>query len=413
MSIALTHKDFDVKKWRKDFPILQRQVNGNTLIYFDNAASAQKPKAVIDEISTIYSNEYSNIHRGVHYLSQALTEKYENARSTVSNFINSKNTCQVIFTKGTTNAINLVAYSWGRKNIKSGDEIIITTMEHHSNIVPWQMLCEEKQAKLVVAPIDSDGNLIIDELYKCMHSKVKLLALAHVSNTLGTINPIKEIINEAHKHGIIVLVDGAQAVPHNKVDVQDLNCDFYAFSGHKLFGPSGIGVLYGKENLLNDMPPFEGGGDMIQSVSFEKTTYNDLPFKFEAGTPHISGAIALCTAIQYVSQIGMQNIAEYEQQLLHYATAKLSEIEGMRFFGQSKNKAAVISFLVNQVHPYDLGTLLDQMGIAVRTGHHCTEPLMQWFKIPGTVRASFAFYNTFDEIDVFVAALKKALKIVG
>ena len=402
----------DITAIRKDFPILSREINGKPLVYFDNGASSQKPIQVIDVISNYYKTENSNIHRGIHTLSQEATTAYEDARETLREFINSKQTHEVIFTKGTTDAINLVAYSFGKKYITKGDEIIISTMEHHSNIVPWQIICEEKGAFLKVVPINDDGEFLFDEYEKLLSDKTKLVAVTHVSNTLGTINPVKEIIDKAHQKGALVLIDGAQAVPHKKVDVQDLNCDFYVFSGHKMFGPTGVGILYGKENILNDLPPYQGGGDMIKTVTFEKTTYNELPHKFEAGTPNIIGGIGLAAAVKYIESIGIKNIEAYETELLNYATTEIQKIEGVKIIGEAKEKASVLSFLVEGTHPSDIGMIIDKLGIAIRTGHHCTEPLMNRFNIPGTARASFAFYNTKEEVDVFIEALKKAIKML-
>lgn len=399
---------FDVASIRKDFPILSRTVNGRPLVYFDNAATTQKPQVVIDAITKYYTHQNSNIHRGVHYLSQVATQAYEDSREKIRAFINAEKNHEVIFTKGTTDGINLVANGFGRKFIGAGDEIVISELEHHSNIVPWQMLCEEKGAVLRVAPINEVGEIVMEELFKLLSPRTKLVAISHVSNALGSVNPIKEIIKKAHDLNIPVLIDGAQAIQHTKVDVQDLDCDFYVFSGHKLFASTGVGILYGKEEFLNKMNPYQGGGDMIKTVTFEKTTYNELPHKFEAGTPHIEGGITLGTAIDYVNSIGLENISAYEQELLEYATEKLSQLEGIRFIGTAKEKASVISFLIDGVHPYDLGVILDKMGIAIRTGHHCTQPLMQKFNIPGTARASFAFYNTKEEVDVFIASVIKA-----
>ncbi len=399
---------FDVASIRKDFPILSRTVNGRPLVYFDNAATTQKPQVVIDAITKYYTHQNSNIHRGVHYLSQVATQAYEDSREKIRAFINAEKNHEVIFTKGTTDGINLVANGFGRKFIGAGDEIVISELEHHSNIVPWQMLCEEKGAVLRVAPINEVGEIVMEELLKLLSPRTKLVAISHVSNALGSVNPIKEIIKKAHDLNIPVLIDGAQAIQHTKVDVQDLDCDFYVFSGHKLFASTGVGILYGKEEFLNKMNPYQGGGDMIKTVTFEKTTYNELPHKFEAGTPHIEGGITLGTAIDYVNSIGLENISAYEQELLEYATEKLSQLEGIRFIGTAKEKASVISFLIDGVHPYDLGVILDKMGIAIRTGHHCTQPLMQKFNIPGTARASFAFYNTKEEVDVFIASVIKA-----
>jgi|TARA_R110000782_G_scaffold237188_1_gene323339 cysteine desulfurase/selenocysteine lyase len=399
-------------KIRKDFPILHRQVNGKPLIYFDNGATSQKPQQVIDVINRYYQHENSNIHRGIHTLSQEATDAYEKARTTVQQFINAKHNHEVIFTSGTTGSINLVASSFGKKHIHADDEIIISTMEHHSNIVPWQMLCEEKKAILKVIPINDKGELLIDEFKKLLSPKTKLVAVTHVSNTLGTINPVKEIIKLAKTAGAFVLIDGAQAVPHTKVNVQELDCDFYAFSAHKMFGPTGVGILYGKEAILNELPPYQGGGDMIKTVTFEKTTYNELPHKFEAGTPNIVGGLGSAAAIDYMNNIGIANIEAYEHELLSYATEKIKKIEGVRIIGEATNKASVLSFLVDGTHPSDIGMIIDKLGIAIRTGHHCTEPLMNRFDIPGTARASFAFYNTKEEIDTFILALERALKML-
>ncbi len=402
----------DLKKIRADFPILAQEVNGKPLVYFDNGATSQKPQQVIDVINTYYSNENSNIHRGIHTLSQVATDAYEKARKVVQAFINAEHEHEVIFTSGTTGSINTIASSFGKAHLKEGDEIIISTMEHHSNIVPWQMICEEKGANLKVVPINDAGEFLFDEYEKLLSSKTKLVAVTHVSNTLGTINPVKEIIAKAQEHGALTLIDGAQAVPHKKVDVRDLDCDFYVFSGHKMLGPTGVGILYGKETILNELPPYQGGGDMIKTVTFEKTTYNELPHKFEAGTPNIVGGIALASAIEYMNAIGIDNIASYEDELLTYATAQIKTIEGVRIIGEAQNKASVLSFVVDGTHPSDIGMIVDKLGIAIRTGHHCTEPLMNRFNIPGTARASFAFYNTTKEIDVFIEALKKAIKML-
>lgn len=402
----------NIEAIRKDFPILKREVNGKPLVYFDNGATSQKPQVVIDAISHYYSFENSNIHRGIHTLSQEATNAYEVAREKIRTFVNSKYSHEIIFTSGTTGSINLVASSFGKKFLKKGDEIIISTMEHHSNIVPWQMICEEKEAVLKVIPINDKGEIIFEEFEKLLSSKTKLVAVTHVSNTLGTINPIKEIITKAHSFNIPVLIDGAQAVPHTKVDVQDLDCEFYAFSGHKMFGPTGVGILYGKESWLNDLPPYQGGGDMIKTVTFEKTTYNELPHKFEAGTPNIVGGIGLGIAVDYMNSIGIEKIEAYEHELLVYATEQIKQIEGVQIIGEAKNKASVLSFVVDGTHPSDIGLILDKLGIAIRTGHHCTEPLMNRFNVPGTARASFAFYNTFEEIDIFITALKRAVKML-
>ncbi|MBL4651942.1 MAG: cysteine desulfurase [Flavobacteriales bacterium] len=409
----MTNFQQNINKIRADFPILSRKVYGKPLIYLDNAASSQKPSQVIDTISHYYENEHSNIHRGVHHLSAEATKRYEEARKTVQRFIGAEHSHEIIFTKGTTDAINLVANSFGNKFLNEGDEVIVSTLEHHSNIVPWQMICEARGAMLKVIPINEAGELLIDEFKLLLSDKTKIVAVNHVSNALGTINPIKEIITEAKRRDIPVLIDGAQAVPHMKVDVQELDCDFYAFSSHKMFGPTGVGILYGKEKLLNDIPPYQGGGDMIDKVTFEKTTYNDLPHKFEAGTPNIAGGIGLKAAIDYMNEIGVENIAAAERELLDYATQEITQIESVRLIGTAKEEASVLSFLVKDIHPYDIGTILDRLGVAVRTGHHCTEPLMDRFKIPGTVRASFAFYNTKSEIDVFISALKKAISMLS
>jgi cysteine desulfurase/selenocysteine lyase len=404
---------FDVDKIRKDFPILARTVYNRPLVYFDNAATTQKPQVVIDAITKYYEEENSNIHRGVHYLSQIGTQAYEDTRKSVKDFINAEHDYEIIFTRGTTESINLVASSFAKRYIRKGDEVLITGMEHHSNIVPWQMICEERQAKLLVVPINDTGEVELTELEKCFSEKTRIFALTHVSNALGTINPVKEIIEKAHKFNIPVLIDGAQAVSHQKVDVRELDCDFYCFSGHKIFGPTGIGVLYGKEKYLEEMPPYQGGGEMIKKVTFEKTEYNSLPFKFEAGTPNIADGIALKVALDYVSTIGLPDIAFYESELLHYATNELLNIDGLRIYGTSKNKTSVVSFLLENIHPYDTGTILDKLGIAVRTGHHCTQPIMDRFGIPGTVRASFAFYNTRQEIDIMIMALHKVKEMFG
>ncbi|NDV47342.1 cysteine desulfurase [Paludibacter sp. 221] len=402
----------DIQDIRNDFPILTEKIHGKNLIYFDNAATTQKPRCVVEKIEDAYYHYNANIHRGVHYLSQVATEANENSRGIIANFIHAKNNHEIIFTRGTTEAINLVAFSFGEAFCKEGDEIVVSVMEHHSNIVPWQMLCERKGMKLRVIPMNDRGELLMDEYKQLLNEKTRLVAIAHVSNVLGTINPVKEIINIAHKNEIPVLVDGAQAVPHLPVNVTELDADFYVFSGHKIYASTGIGVLYGKEKWLNLMPPYQGGGEMISTVTFEKTTYNELPFKFEAGTPDYVGSVALAEAIQYVEKIGLQNIDNYERELLNYATAKLSEVEGLRIIGTAKEKSAVISFLVGNIHPYDMGMLLDKLGIAVRTGHHCAQPLIDSLGIPGTVRASFAFYNTKEEIDTFVEAVKKVSEML-
>lgn len=397
---------------RADFPILSRRVNGKQLVYFDNGATAQKPQVVIDAISTYYEKQNSNIHRGVHTLSQEATAAYEAARVKIQKYINAPLEEEVIFTKGTTDGINLVANGFTRGVLQAGDEVIISEMEHHSNIVPWQMACEYTGAILKVAPMNDAGELIIEKFEELLSEKTKLVAITHVSNTLGTINPVKKIIKLAHENGTPVLLDGAQSVPHMKVDMQDLDCEFYAFSGHKMFGPTGTGVLYGKKEWLDKLPPYQGGGDMIKSVSFEKTTYNDLPHKFEAGTPNIAGGIGLGAAVDYLNQLDWKAVHQHEKSLLEYATKKINRIEGITIIGEAKNKAGVISFVHDTAHHYDLGTILDQLGIAIRTGHHCTEPLMKRCNVTGTARASFAFYNTKEEVDLFIAGLERALSML-
>jgi len=407
MSQQTQTKTFEVEKIRKDFPILNRKVNGYPLVYFDNAATAQTPTQVMDAIVDYYSNYNANIHRGVHSLSQEATDKYEEARIKIQKHFNAEKAHEIIFTSGTTHGINLIANGFSAL-INEGDEILVSAMEHHSNIVPWQMLCQKTGAKLKVIPMNEKGELIYSEFEKLVTSKAKLVFLNHVSNALGTVNPIKRIIKKAHENGAAVLIDGAQAAPHIQADVQDLDVDFYVVSAHKMCGPTGVGVLYGKEEWLEKLPPYQGGGEMIATVSFEKTTYAGLPHKFEAGTPNICGGIAFGAAIDFMTEIGFETIATYEHQLLKYATEKLKEIEGMKIYGEAVEKTAVISFNIDGLHPYDIGTLLDKMGIAVRTGHHCAQPVMDFFKIPGTVRASFAFYNTFHEIDLFIDGVKKA-----
>jgi cysteine desulfurase/selenocysteine lyase len=398
---------------KADFPILKQSVHGRRLVYLDNAATSQKPQVVIDALTTYYSTDNSNIHRGVHLLSERATRQYEDARVKAQQFINAAESKEIIFTRGTTEAINLVAGSYGRANVKARDEVLITAMEHHSNIVPWQILCEEKGARLRVAPINDDGELILEEFEKLLNQRTKIVSLPHVSNALGTINPIRAIVEIAHRHDVPVMVDGAQAAPHTKLDVRELDCDFYAFSGHKVFGPTGIGVLYGKAGLLDAMPPYQGGGDMIATVTFERTTYNSLPYKFEAGTPNIAGTIGLGAAIDYVNQIGIERIARYEHELLSYGTEALSRIPGLRLIGTAKEKAGVLSFVLEGVHPHDIGTILDREGIAIRTGHHCAMPVMERFGIPATARASLAFYNTSDEIDALVAGINKVKEVFG
>lgn len=400
-------KMFDVQKVRADFPILSQKVNGKPLVYFDNGATSQKPQVVIDAISKYYSEINANIHRGVHTLSQLATDAYEVSRNTIQNHLNAKHNHEIIFTSGTTFGINLVANGFA-SFLKAGDEVMVSALEHHSNIVPWQFLCERTGAKLVVIPMNEKGELILSEFDKLLSEKTKIVTINHISNALGTVNPIEYIIKKAHQVGAAVLIDGAQATPHLRPDVQALDCDFYVFSGHKVCGPTGVGILYGKEDWLRKLPPYQGGGEMIAEVTFEKTTYADLPHKFEAGTPNIEGGIVLGTAIDYMNSIGFDNIAAYEQELLDYGTRKLQEIEGLTIYGTSENKASVISFNIKGIHPYDIGTIIDKLGIAVRTGHHCAQPIMSFFNIPGTIRASFAFYNTKEEIDIFVEAVKKA-----
>ncbi|MFM9983584.1 MAG: aminotransferase class V-fold PLP-dependent enzyme [Flavobacteriales bacterium] len=401
-----------IATWRKEFPILHQQIGSYPLVYLDNAATTQKPSAVIESIDSYYKNYNANIHRGAHYLAHKATEAFENTREKIRAFIHAKETAEIIFTSGTTQSINLVAQSWGRKNLQVGDEIILSEMDHHSNIVPWQMISEERGAVIRVIPVTDAGEWDIDAAKKLFNAKTKVVAVNHVSNALGTINPIREMIALAHAHNAIALIDGAQAVAHFDVDVRDLDSDFYCFSGHKVYGPTGTGILYGKRGLLESMPPYQGGGEMIKTVSFSGTTYNELPHKFEAGTPHIAGFIGLGAAIDFVNSLDKETVARHEEELLVYATKALLEIEGLRIYGTSSNKIAVLSFSVEGIHPYDLGTLLDKQGIAVRTGHHCTEPLWNRFGIPGTVRASFAFYNTFEEIDRFVTALQKSLQLL-
>jgi cysteine desulfurase/selenocysteine lyase len=407
MEVATKH-NIDAEKIRALFPILRQEINNRPLVYFDNAASTQKPQVLIDAISDYYSTINSNIHRGVHHLSQKATDAYELSREKVREHLNAEKAHEIIFTRGVTESINLVATSLGKGIISEGDEIIISALEHHSNIVPWQMLCEQTGARLKVIPMNQAGELLLEEYQKLLSSKTKLVAFNHVSNALGTINPAKEMIRMAHEVDAWVLVDGAQSVPHMAVDVRDLNADFYTFSAHKIYGPTGIGVLYGKEAILNQMPPYQGGGEMIATVSFDKTTYADLPHKFEAGTPNIEAGVVLGTAIDFLNEIGLDNIAAYEDELLQYGHKRLSEIEGMQFVGTAKDKASVISFNLKGIHPYDAGVILDKLGIAIRTGHHCTQPIMDFFEIPGTMRASFSFYNTKAEIDQLAEGLLKA-----
>jgi len=399
----------DIQSIRAHFPILTQKVNGKPLVYFDNAATSQKPKVVIDAIASYYEEINANIHRGVHKLSQLATDAYEISRIKIQNHINAKHNYEVLFTAGTTHGINLVSNGFASL-LKEGDEVMVSALEHHSNIVPWQMLCERTGAKLTVIPMDENGELIFSEFERLLSEKTKIVAVNHISNALGTINPIKKIIEKAHQFGTAVLIDGAQATPHVKPDVQELDCDFYVFSGHKICGPTGTGILYGKEAWLNKLPPYQGGGEMIKEVTFEKTTYAELPHKFEAGTPNIAGGIVLGTAIDYLNEIGFENIAAYEHELLEYGTKRLLEIEGLKIYGPKSldNKTSVISFNVANIHPYDIGTIVDKMGIAVRTGHHCAQPIMNFFNIPGTIRASFSFYNTKEEIDALVEAVKKA-----
>ena len=396
---------FDVDEVRRDFPILREKVYGKPLVYLDNAATSQKPQVVIETLQKYYGLENANIHRGIHFLSERATQAFEDARAKVGGFLNAAESREIIFVRGTTEGINLVAQSYGRKFIGEGEEIILSAMEHHSNIVPWQILCEQVGARLRIIPMNDDGELLIDEYERLLSDRTKLVAVTHLSNALGTINPIKQIIQIAHRHGVPVLVDGAQAVPHLKVDVRDLDCDFYAFSGHKLYGPTGVGVLYGRASLLDAMPPYQGGGDMISSVTFEKTLYNVLPYKFEAGTPNIAGGIGLGAAIDYLSQVGLELVTAYERELLDYATEAISTIAGLQIIGTAKEKAGVLSFVLDGVHAHDIGTILDREGIAIRAGHHCAMPVMQRFGVSATARASLAFYNTREEVDALVGAI--------
>lgn len=412
MNSALNAMPFDISTIRAQFPILHQQVNGKPLIYFDNAATSQKPTAVINSIKNYYQQYNSNIHRGAHHLAQLATDAYEQARKTIAKHIHAEER-EINFVRGTTEAINLVATAYGRKFIKAGDEIVVSAMEHHSNIVPWQMLCAEKGATLRVIPITDAGELVFEEYSKLLSEKTKIVSVAHTSNALGTIHPVKEIVAEAHKVGAVVFIDAAQAIPHTSVDVREWDCDFLGFSGHKVFAATGIGVLYGKAKLLEVMNPYMGGGEMIKNVSFAGTTYNDLPYKFEAGTPHIEGGISLGAALFYINEIGLANIANYEHQLLGYATQKITELPGVNIIGTAKNKSSVLSFLIEGIHPFDLGVLLNEQGVAIRTGHHCCQPLMDRLAIEGTCRASFAFYNTTEEIDTFIAALHKAVKMLS
>ncbi len=402
---------FDVYQIREDFPILHKRVHGKPLVYLDNAATTHKPKQVINATQSYYESQNANIHRGVHYLSELATKKYEQARKTVANFINAGSEREIIFTRSTTEAINLVAYSYGLGNIGEGDEIIISAMEHHSNIVPWQLLCERTGARLRVIPIDDHGDIIFEEFEALLSERTKIVAVVHVSNSLGTINPVKRIIDRAHEFDVPVLLDGAQAVSHFKVDVQELDCDFFAFSGHKLFSPTGIGVLYGKENLLDKMPPYQGGGDMIKSVTFEKTTYADLPAKFEAGTPNIAGGIGLAQGIDFFVGLGYDRLAVHEDAVFRYAHEALTAIPGLKIIGTARQKTSVVSFVINDIHPHDIGTVLDQNGIAVRTGHHCTQPVMDRYGVPATTRASFSLYNTVEEVNALVDGIHGVLNI--
>jgi len=408
------YDEFNVLKLREQFPILNQSVNGKPLVYLDNAATNQKPLSVINSISNYYETINSNVHRGLHTLSERATEAYEGSREKVREFINAKSTNEIVFVRGTTEGVNLVASTFGKVNVKEGDEIIVTEMEHHSNLVPWQNLCREKNAVLKYIPVNDEGELILDDLEKLITEKTKFISVVYISNTLGTINPIKKIIETAHRHNVPVMLDAAQAAPHLKIDVQDLDCDFLAFSGHKIYGPTGIGVLYAKEKFLEEMPPYQFGGEMIKSVSYEQTVYNDLPYKFEAGTPNISGAISLGAAIDFINSTGLEVIADQEKKLFDYAMKRMNEMGGIRFIGTAKEKASVISFLLEGIHPYDTGSILDNLGIAVRTGFHCTQPLIeQKYKLPGTVRASFAVYNTTEEIDIFAEGLKKVKQMLG
>lgn len=413
METLTTIPVFDVNTIREFFPILNRELNDKLLVYLDNAATSQKPQSVIDALSNYYSYYNANIHRGIHTLAEEATAAYEATRVTAQEFINAASAEEIIFTRGTTEGINLVAYTWGRQNIHAGEEIIISGMEHHSNIVPWQILCEEKKAILKVIPVTDDGELDMDVYKKLLSAKTKLVSIVHVSNALGTVNPVKEIIDAAHDVGAVVLVDGAQSTVHLDIDVQKMNCDFFAFSGHKVYGPTGVGVLYGKKEILENMPVFMGGGEMIKEVTFEKTTYNNLPYKYEAGTPNIADTIALKTALDFITETGKDIVRKHENELLKYATAQMEAIPGLRIIGKAKEKVSLVSFVIKNIHPQDIGVLLDNQGIAVRTGHHCTQPLMARFGIPGTVRASFAMYNTKKEVDRLVAGLHKAIKMLS
>ncbi|MCP4552602.1 MAG: cysteine desulfurase [Bacteroidetes bacterium] len=398
---------YDVNKVREDFPILKRKIYGKNLVYLDNAATTQKPQSVIDTVVKYYSESNSNIHRGVHYLSQEATVVFEEARENIQQYVNAKEKKEIIITKGTTDSINLMANSFGKKNVNEGDEVIISALEHHSNLVPWQQLCKEKKATLKIVPVNNQGEFLFDEYVKLLNSKTKLVTVSHVSNALGSINPIKEIIEKAHEFNIPVMIDGAQGISHCSVDVQQLDCDFYAFSGHKFYAPMGVGILYGKEKYLEEMPPYQMGGEMVDQVSFEKTSFNELPFKFEAGTPNVEAVLGLNAALEYIKNIGIENIAQHENKLLNYAIQELKKIDGIRFIGEAVNRAGVISFLIGDIHPFDAGTIIDHFGIAVRTGHHCAQPILDHFNIPGTVRASFAMYNTIEEIDLLTTTVKQ------
>ena len=406
-------KGIDVYAIRRQFPALEREVKGKPLVYFDNAATSQKPQMVIDAMTKYYTGYNANIHRGIHTLAEEATAAFEATRDDVREFINAESREEIIFTRGTTEGINLVAYAWGRQNLKAGDEVIISTMEHHSNIVPWQIICEEKGAIIKVIPVNDEGELLMEEYEKLLSSKTKLVSVVHASNSLGTINPVKRIIDLAHKAGAVVLIDGAQSTVHLDINVQEMDCDFFAFSSHKIYGPTGTGILYGKRRILEAMPVFQGGGEMIKEVTFTKTTYNDLPYKFEAGTPNIADVVAFKAALDFVKQTGKENIRQHEEELLHYATAALEQVPGLKIIGRAKRKVSVVSFVLDKIHPQDIGILLDNQGIAVRTGHHCTQPLMDRFGIPGTARASFAVYNTKEEIDKLVTGIDKVKKMLS
>lgn len=403
----------NLKNIRAEFPVLEVKVNGKPIVYFDNAATSQKPAAVIDRVNKYYLSENANIHRGVHYLSNISTDNYEKSRTKIGKFINAKSSKEIIYTRGTTESINLVAQSYVKSRVKEGDEILISAMEHHSNIVPWQFICREKGCKIRVLPMNNKGELILDRLKDMINEKTAFISVTHISNALGSVNDIGKIIKAAHDKGIKVLIDGAQSIPHTPIDVRELDCDFFAFSGHKVYGPTGIGILYGKESLLDEMEPYQGGGDMIKSVTFEKTIFNDIPYKFEAGTPNIAGAIGLGSAIDYVESLGISNIEKHEKKLIDYATSQLKKFEDVRIIGESDSKAGVISFYMDSVHPHDIGTILDQEGIAIRTGHHCSQPVMDFFNVPATARISFACYNTIEEIDLFIEALNKLREVFG